>query len=85
LHFFLPEKIAIWDSVLARSFGLVHHYQFGREDRFIVYNDAIHEATKLIDVPWDKLDLATGNGVWNVSNIRRIEFALYAFSRNAAQ
>jgi hypothetical protein len=81
LHFFLPDKIAIWDSVLGRSFGLVHHYQFSREDRFITYIDAVHEAIKLIDIPLEKLDIAVGDSICEISNIRRVEFALHAFGR----
>jgi hypothetical protein len=85
LHFFLPEKIAIWDSVLGRSFGLVHQYQFHREDRFITYIAAVHEAADFMDTPWEKLDMAAGDSNCKVSNIRRIEFALYAFGRQRSR
>ena len=81
LHFFLPDKIAIWDSVLGRSFGLVHQYQFHREDHFITYTGAIHEAVEFMDIPLEKLDMAAGDSICQISNIRRVEFALYAFGR----
>jgi hypothetical protein len=80
LHFFLPDKVAIWDSVLARSFGFVHHYQFSKEAVFIDYVRAIHVAARSMRTPWEKLDMARGKSD-GASRVRRIEFALYAFAR----
>lgn len=44
LHFFSPNKVPIWDSVLAKSFGLVHEYQWKREDRFLYLSETAEEA-----------------------------------------
>jgi hypothetical protein len=84
LHFFLPDKVAIWDSVLARSFGFVHHYQFAKEAVFVEYVRAVHAAAQSETMPWEKLDIAVGASV-HVSRVRRIEFALYAFARRRAK
>ncbi|WP_182872317.1 hypothetical protein [Bradyrhizobium diazoefficiens] len=81
LHFFLPEKVAIWDSVLGRSFGLINRDQFHREDRFITYVRAVHEVLRSADYPWERLDIATGLPADDVSRIRRVEFTLYAYAR----
>jgi hypothetical protein len=80
LHFFLPDKVAIWDSVLAGSFGFVHHYQFAKEALFVEYVRAVHAAAESETMPWQRLDIALGAS-GDVSRVRRIEFALYAFAR----
>jgi hypothetical protein len=80
LHFFLPRKVPIWDSVLAGSFGLVHHYQLAREQCFVEYVQAVHTAAQLEDMPWETMNFADGHGL-KASRVRQIEFTLYAFAR----
>lgn len=85
LHFFLPDRIAIWDSVLGRSFNLVHGYQIDSEDRFINYTRAIHEAAGAMDARWSSLKLANGDGSFRAGRIRQIEYTLYVYgSRHSA-
>jgi hypothetical protein len=85
LHFFFPHKVAIWDGVLGLSFGMKHRHQMHREDRFIAYVSAIHEAVETMETPWEALDMAAGGRAETVSKVRKIEFALYAFAQHSAR
>ncbi|WIW43910.1 hypothetical protein ML401_20580 [Bradyrhizobium sp. 62B] len=80
LHFFFPEKVPIWDSVLGKSFGLVHDYEWSREDRFIKYVQEVHAAVQLERMPWAAMNFADCPG-FEASKVRKIEFTLYAFAR----
>ncbi|MGJ4902320.1 hypothetical protein ACQR0V_12175 [Bradyrhizobium sp. HKCCYLS2058] len=81
LHFFLPENIPIWDSVLGRSFGMIHRHQFHREDRFLIYVQAVHSAVRSAAISWKELDIVASQSSGPVSKVRKVEFALYAFAR----
>lgn len=81
LHFFLPEKVPIWDSVLGNSFRLKHRHQFHREDRFVEYAQAVTEVAETQHIDWEKLNSVVATPKDTVSRVRAIEFALYAFAR----
>ncbi|MBZ9603334.1 hypothetical protein [Phyllobacterium chamaecytisi] len=80
LHFSAPDVFPIWDSVVARSFGLSQWHQHARAKEYIAYFNAVH--SWLLD-PDSRLPenfrsaLRPLKEAHNLGKLRQLELALF--------
>jgi hypothetical protein len=78
LHFVAPEIFPIWDSNIASVFGITS--KINNPATYIDYCDAVHrwldDTAKPITWP------AEFQGPKKISDVRKIEFCLYAYGKN---
>lgn len=78
LHFSAPEIFPIWDSVVARAFGLSHPHQYARPEHYIAYFEAVH--TWLLDsdcVLPENFSVALKPMDEGLGAVRKLELALF--------
>jgi len=78
LHFLNPELFPIWDSRIAKHFGLNWPSQFNRKDIYISYFDFVHET--LSQEPNNVAAVAqfiTNEHGYKPSNVRCLELMLF--------
>lgn len=46
LHFINKDQYAIWDSKIARLFGIMHNYQVQNINQYLNYNEAMLSCTE---------------------------------------
>ncbi|MRG54205.1 hypothetical protein GF108_01230 [Phyllobacterium sp. SYP-B3895] len=78
LHFSVPEVFPIWDSLVARTFGIPSRNHYARTEAYCAYFRAVHAwlGTEIMPA---RLDLALNHaGISTESQkVRGIELALY--------
>jgi hypothetical protein len=83
LHFLNPQVFPIWDSHIARAFGLARRDQYESSAHYISYMDAMR---KLLPVSADSISQTTGRISiqfgYDVSPLRALEFLIFSNSRN---
>ncbi|MDR6632302.1 hypothetical protein J2X72_001073 [Phyllobacterium sp. 1468] len=78
LHFAVPEVFPIWDSLVARTFGIPSRNHYAKTEAYCAYFRAVHAWLRIAIMP-ARLDLALNRaGIPTGSQkVRRIELALY--------
>lgn len=86
LHFALPNKFPIWDSIVARSLGVSGHYNLSQPDVYMYYFNAVHDWLRgSFVIPknfTDRLQKVPQSN--ELSEVRCLELALYVLGKNEA-
>ena len=83
LHFLNPQVFPIWDSHIARAFGLSRRDQYESSAQYASYMDAMRE---LLPAGIDSISQTTGRIKiqfgYEISPLRALEFLIFSSSRN---
>ena len=77
LHFINPEFFPIWDSRVARHFGLKYDYQINNRKHFLEYLTFVEENRKSVAVKRVREAFAKEAG-YEVTDVRACEFILFS-------
>ena len=77
LHFLNPEIFPIWDSRIAKNFGLENRSQFNKKERYIDYLIFVHEnLNQRLDVLSAVADHIENSHNYRPSNVRCLELLM---------
>jgi hypothetical protein len=79
LHFLIPNAIPIWDSHVARCFGLTKRNEYNRSDRYVAYLAALG-AIEGDALPGPVQNYWRNQGT--ASPVRMIEFAAHTYGKS---
>lgn len=77
LHFINPDFFPIWDSRVARHFGLKYDYQINNRNHFLEYLTFVEENRKIDAVKRVQEAFVKETG-YSVSDVRACEFILFS-------
>ena len=83
LHFAAPDRFPIWDSRIARHFGVKYHYQMKNRDAYVCYIKKMRAAVLQNDPIPDLAKLKSQMGDF-ITDMRAAEFALFETSPDKA-
>jgi len=83
LHFLNPQVFPIWDSHIARAFGLARRNQYESSAQYISYMGAMHEllpvGAESISQTTSRIKIQFG---YEISPLRALEFLIFSSSRD---